>query len=57
MKADIGPLAWHAIIRVVARGTTLGTARAILVGMVKVDYLTDAHAVGNQFVSAKESID
>ena len=39
------------------RGTTLGTARAILVGMVEVDYITDTHAVGNQFVSAKESID
>ena len=49
--------AWHALIRVVARGTTLGTARAYLEGMVEVDHLTDAHAVGNQFVSAKESID
>ncbi len=50
-------MAWPALIRVVARGTTLGAARTILVGMVEVDHLTDAHAVGNQFVSAKESID
>ena len=49
-------MAWHAIFRVAVRGTTLGTARAILVGMVEVDHLTDAHAVGNQFVSAQESI-
>ena len=50
-------MAWHALIRVATRGTTLGTARTILVGMVEVDHLTDAHAVGNQFVSAKATID
>ena len=57
LAVEIGPMACYALFRVVMRGATLGTARTILVGMVEVDYLTDTHAVGNQFVSAKESID
>ena len=57
LTVEIGPMACYALYRVVTRGTTLGTARTILLGMVEVDHLTTAHTVGNHFVSADESID